>query len=191
MAIQYAGVPVELREVLLKDKPLSMLAASPKGTVPVLVMPNGTVIDESVDIMRWALRQHDPDGWLGEGSGVESLGLVQENDFEFKPHLDHYKYADRFPEYSQQHYRTEAENFLLRLERRLQQQRYLAGDECTFSDVAIFPFIRQFAFVDKRWFDQSSHPCLQRWLGSFLDSQAFLAVMTKFPVWKGITISEK
>ena len=184
MAIKYAGVPVELREVFLADKPPSMLAASPKGTVPVLVLPDGTVIDESVDIMHWALQHHDPDSWWPVGAGVEAQALIEENDFGFKPHLDHYKYADRFPEHSQQHYRTEAEKFLVKLERRLQHQQYLAGDEYTFSDIAIFPFVRQFAFVDKPWFDQSTYPGLQRWLKSFIESQDFLGTMTKLPAWK-------
>jgi len=184
MAINYAGVPVVLREVFLADKPPSMLAASSKGTVPVLVLPDGNVIDESVDIMHWALRQHDPDSWWRDDSDVEAQALVEENDFGFKLHLDHYKYADRFPEHPQQHYRAEAEKFLLKLEQRLQHQEFLTGDEYTFPDVAIFPFVRQFAFVDKPWFDQSAYPGLQRWLKSFLEAQIFLAVMTKLPAWK-------
>jgi len=183
MALNYAGVRLELREVLLKDKPRAMLIASSKATVPVLVLSDGKVIDESVDVMRWALEQQDIDHWWQEKNASDAKALVDENDFVFKPHLDHYKYADRFPARPQSHYRGEAETFLRQLEQKLEDHTYLMGNQPGFSDVAIFPFVRQFAFVDKPWFDRAPYPALQHWLQWFLDSRLFTDIMIKFPVW--------
>ena len=184
MALNYAGIAVELREVLLRDKPNSMLQASAKGTVPVLVLPGGRVIDESAEVMQWALEQRDPEQWWRKDLANETNALVEENDFVFKKHLDHYKYADRHPEQPAIFYRTAAEKFLQQLEQKLVRRRFLTGSDLTFADVAIFPFIRQFAFVDKAWFDQAPYPSLQAWLHSFLDSDLFLNVMKKFPTWR-------
>ena len=190
MTLAYAGIPVEHREVLLRDKPSSMLKASAKGTVPIMVLPDGSVIDESYTIMRWALEQRDPGHWWQEKLEIGTDALVRENDFDFKIHLDHYKYADRFPDHPASHYRQQAEKFLLNLEQKLVQHRYLQGDQLTFSDVAIFPFVRQFAFVDKTWFDQAPYPRLQAWLQSFLDSVLFTDVMRKYPLWQEGEIDE-
>lgn len=184
MAIAYAGLKVELREVLLAKKPPSMIVASPKGTVPVLVLDGGRVLDESYDVMRWALEFADPDSWWFEGRADETLQLIEENDFQFKTHLDHYKYADRFPDHPMTHYRGKGEAFLSRLESLLQQHSYLLADQLTFADVAIFPFIRQFAHVDKAWFDQAPYPYLRKWLQSLLESKLFLGAMHKFPRWE-------
>ena len=183
MALNYAGVSLEHREVLLSDKPKAMLYASAKGTVPILELADGNIIDESVDVMHWALKQQDTDDWWQEYLATRTLQLVEENDFVFKAHLDHYKYADRFPQHSQMYYRTEAEKFLLQLEKRLMTQRYLLIDQLTYADVAIFPFVRQFAFVDKPWFDQAAYPKLQIWLQWFLDSELFNSAMKKYPAW--------
>lgn len=184
ITLAYAGIPVEHREVLLRDKPAAMLKASAKGTVPILILPDGSVIDESYAIMRWALGQRDPDYWWQEKLATETDALVKENDFDFKLHLDHYKYADRFPKHPASHYRQQAEKFLLNLEQKLMQHSYLQGDQLTFSDVAVFPFVRQFAFVDKAWFDQTDYPSLQIWLQSLLDSVLFTDVMRKYPLWQ-------
>ncbi len=184
MALCYAGVKVELREVLLKDKPAAMLAASSKGTVPVLVLEDGTVLDESYDVMRWALAQHDPDGWLDDSLMEELDKLVQQNDVEFKPWLDRYKYAVGYPEFSAEYYRSEGEQFLQVLEGHLEQHAYLLRDTPCFADVAIFPFVRQFAFVDKEWFESAPYPRLQSWLEMLLASELFLGVMAKYPVWQ-------
>lgn len=184
MAIDYAGVPVELREIVFRDKPEPMLQASPKGTVPTLVLPDDAVLDESDDVMRWALRQSDPDDWLHAAYAESVRQLVDENDFVFKQHLDHYKYADRYPEYPPEEYRRRGEVFLQQLEERLNTSRYLLSDQLSFADVAIFPFIRQFAFVDKAWFDQAPYPRLQLWLNRFLKSERFRNVMHKYPVWQ-------
>ena len=183
MALNYAGITVELREILLRDKPQAMIRASEKGTVPVLLLPDGTVIDESIDVMHWALAQRDPDNWRQDDLNSGADRLVEENDLVFKKHLDHYKYADRYPQHPQSYYRDEAEKFLSQLEQRLCLHSYLAADQLTYSDVAIFPFVRQFAFVDKAWFDNAPYPKLQAWLQVFLDSDLFLSVMTKFPRW--------
>lgn len=184
MAVHYAGVEVELREVLLKDKPAAMLSASSKGTVPVLVLPDGRVLDESYDVMCWALDQQDIDHWRSRQLGAELNELVRVNDGEFKTHLDHYKYFDRFPMQSMEHYRSQAEKFLVVLEEKLTAQKYLLSETISLADVTIFPFIRQFAFVDKDWFDKSPYPKLKCWLNSFLNSELFLAVMEKHPVWQ-------
>ncbi|MEZ5529535.1 MAG: glutathione S-transferase [Porticoccaceae bacterium] len=184
MALCYAGVKVELREVLLKDKPTAMLAASPKGTVPVLVLEDGTVLDESLDVMRWALSKNDPDSWWDESLAESILELVQQNDVDFKPWLDRYKYADRYPEFSPEHYRSQCEQFLQTLEAHLGQHAYLLRDTLCFADVAIFPFIRQFALVDRDWFDAAPYPRLREWLDGLLASELFAAVMEKYPVWQ-------
>ncbi len=185
LALHSSGTAVELREVSLRDKPESMLAASPKGSVPVLLVPQGQVIDESWDIMRWALQRNDPECWLGQGHRHVDAAepLVSENDTAFKYWLDRYKYPDRYPEHPQTHYRVMAGQFLLKLESRLSTSRFLLGDERSVADVALFPFIRQFAEVDKDWFAQFPCPNLQRWLNDFLGSARFAAVMTKYAIW--------
>jgi glutathione S-transferase len=183
MAIAYSGLSVELREVFLADKPASMMQASPKGTVPILLLPNDRVVDESYEVMRWALDYRDPGSWWRTEWTDETKSLVEENDFQFKAHLDHYKYSERFPAQPKSHYRDQGESFLFKLELRLRHQQHLFAEEPTFSDVAIFPFVRQFAFVDKPWFDQLPYPYLQQWLQSFLDSQLFLSSMHKFSAW--------
>lgn len=183
MTIAYSGFPVELREVFLSNKPPSMVEASAKGTVPVLLLPDGRVVDESYDIMHRALDYRDPDSWRKAQWTEETKCLVDENDFQFKTHLDHYKYSDRFPAQPKSHYREQGARFLLKLEQRLSRHQHLLDDQMTFSDVAIFPFVRQFAFVDKPWFDQSPCPRLQQWLQSLLGSQLFLSTMDKYPAW--------
>ena len=183
MAIAYASITLEMREVALANKPAAMLAISPKGTVPVLQLSD-RVIDESIEVMRWALSQSDPENWLALDSQQEQSILIEENDNEFKGWLDKYKYWDRYPEQSQQDYRIKAENFLSTLELRLQQNSYLLGDNICMADIAIFPFIRQFAFVDKPWFDDADYPLVQRWLNQFLQSKLFEQVMEKHALWQ-------
>lgn len=186
LALYYANVQVELREVVLRDMPQSLLKVSPKATVPVMILPTDKVIDESWDIMLYALAQHDPDNWLGayDEYTMAALPLVQENDFVFKPNLDRYKYADRYPEHPAEYYRAQGEEFLLVLEHRLQAGPHLLGNEMSIADAAIFPFVRQFAFVDKAWFDQTPYTCLRDWLLKWLESDIFAAVMNKYPAWQ-------
>lgn len=184
MAIYYSSINLELREVLLRDKPPAMLAISAKGTVPVLLLPDSQVLDQSRDIMHWALAINDPQQWLNEEL-LESINdLIDFNDNRFKTHLDHYKYWERFPAESQQYYRAQCEEFLSLLEEHLGRHRYLLADRISMADIALFPFIRQFAFVDKAWFDQAPYPKLQIWLQAFLESPLFLATMKKLPPWQ-------
>jgi glutathione S-transferase len=186
LALHVSGMVVEIREVSLRNKPESMLLASPKGSVPVLALPNGKVIDESWDIMQWALRQHDPDNWLGENEVYldAAIPLLNENDSTFKAALDRYKYFERYPEHPQNFYRAQGEVFLQQLETRLCSKKFLLSDTLSSADAAIFPFVRQFAEVDKEWFAQSPYIALQLWLANFLHSNAFAAVMKKYPVWQ-------
>ncbi|HUV99436.1 MAG TPA: glutathione S-transferase [Gallionella sp.] len=185
LALYTSGMVVELREVSLRDKPASMLAASPKGSVPVLVLADGQVVDESWEIMQWALHQNDPQGWLGQNDShvYAAAPLVRENDTVFKYHLDRYKYPDRNPAYPQLHYRSKGEEFLIQLENRLAASHYLLGDGLSIADAAIFPFVRQFAEVDRAWFAQANYPALRRWLKNFIDSEGFVSVMLKYAFW--------
>jgi glutathione S-transferase len=184
-ALIASGIAVELREVMLRDKSAAMLAASPKGSVPVLVLSNGKVIDESWDIMLWALRQHDPQAWSGkDGCNTQAaLPLVIENDTTFKHNLDRYKYPERFPEKPQSAYRIAGEQFLQQLEQRLSSTPYLLGETLTLADAALLPFVRQFAEVDTGWFATAPYPALRAWLEKFTSSELFAKVMQKFPVW--------
>jgi len=187
MAIHYSKITIELREILLKDKPPSMLQVSVKGTVPVLVLPDAGIIDESREIMMWALAQEDPEHWyhgLSKEKQEQANLLIDSNDYQFKPLLDKYKYSTRHPEQSTENYRQEAEVHIQRLDQQLSQHHYLLSDQITIADIAIFPFIRQFAFVNKAWFDHSDYLHLQRWLAEFLESKLFLEVMQKHPVWQ-------
>ncbi len=177
LALRYAGVPVRIVEVSLKDKPAEMLALSPKGTVPVLSV-DGRVIEESLEIMQWALAQHDPDDWLLHGDPAV-LALITENDQMFKQHLNRYKYAERYPEQPMEHYRAKGEVFLLTLEGLLAGRDYLLASHPSLADAALVPFVRQFAHVDREWFAGSNYPKLQQWLQRYLTSDLFLQIMDK------------
>jgi len=182
LAIAYSQQQVQLREIVLKEKPPEMLQLSSKGTVPILQLSSGEVLAESLDIMAWALSLHDPDAWLaGDIHGM--LALIDENDFEFKASLDRYKYADRFPEQSESDYREQCEYFLVQLEQRLSINKYLFSAQISIADIAIFPFIRQFASVDKQWFAQSPYPHLRSWLDKLINTPLFHACMQKYPTW--------
>lgn len=187
MALSYSGVDIELREIELKNKPDEMLQASAKGTVPVLVLPSGQIVDESRDIVYWALEKNDPDDWLRQNNAAltqQTAQLIEQNDGEFKGHLDRYKYADRYPEATESYYRTQGETFLAQLDARLQSHQYLMDDRISVADIAIMPFIRQFAHVDITWFRQTSYTALQAWLDRFLTSALFTRVMNKYGPWR-------
>ena len=187
MAVSYSDVAVELREVVLRDMPASLLACSPKGTVPVLVLPGGAVLEESRDIIDWALANSDPDGWLpdpGDAPGEQARLLVDCCDTSFKQQLDHYKYAEQYPQHSADYYRLQGQVFLGQLEQRLEKHDWLCGDRMTVADVSVFPFVRQFANVDRAWFDQTAYRRLQAWLDRLLGSQLFTCVMAKYPPWR-------
>lgn len=184
MAIWAATIQVEVREISLREKPSHLLQISPKGTVPVLQLSDSTVLEQSLDIMQWALAQNDPKGWLNADPEAVNA-LITINDGDFKKALDHYKYPDRYPEHTQAFYREQGEQFLQRLETALAQHDYLLGDKPSIADVAIFPFIRQFAAVDAEWFASSPYPKLRVWLERWLESTLFAEVMQKFPTYTG------
>ena len=177
LALRYSGVPVRIVEVSLKAKPAEMLALSPKGTVPVLSV-DGRVIEQSLEIMQWALAQHDPEDWLLQGDPAV-LALIDENDQGFKYYLNRYKYPERYPEHPMEHYRAEGAVFLQKLEGLLAERDYLLTNHLTLADAALAPFVRQFAHVDRVWFAGTSYKRLQVWLQRFLDSPLFIAVMAK------------
>lgn len=188
LGIVFAGMEVELREIVLKNKPAQMLAISPKGTVPVLELAGEggsarPVIEESQDILEWALQQNDPQGLLNVDS-ARANALMDRNDSEFKHWLDRYKYADRHPELSQLEYRQKGEVFLQELENLLTSNRYLLGNNISIADIGIMPFVRQFAHVDRESFYSLPYPNLQRWLREWLEHPAFKQVMMKYQPWQ-------
>ncbi|WP_349630545.1 glutathione S-transferase [Altererythrobacter sp. KTW20L] len=178
MAMLASGIAYTHREVLLRDKPPAMLAASPKGTVPVLVLPDGTVIDESIDIMRWALAQHDPELWLPH----IDAGLIEIFDSAFKHHLDRYKYANRYGADPLVH-RAAGLVLLADLDERLAGQNYLGGATRGFSDIALFPFVRQFAAVDADWFATRAPVAVRKWLELLTASELFQRAMVPTAPW--------
>ncbi|MBD3634114.1 MAG: glutathione S-transferase [Methylophaga sp.] len=187
LAIAQSGIQCELREVVLKDKPQQLIELSPKATVPVLLTADDKLIDESIDIAFWALAQHDPDNWyqsLTSEQHEQMLALIENNDGEFKYFLDRYKYADRYPEQDERFYREQGEKTLTRLEQLLTEHDCLLRDSWTLADIALLPFIRQFAFVDKDWFDSAPYPRVRAWLEAFLESDLFRTVMKKYPQWQ-------
>ena len=199
MAIYLSGLQVEQREIVFWEKPPTMLEASPKGTVPVLVLPDGSVIDESRDIMLWALRHSQNTALYADYLRFEKKTQYKKLnewidccDDEFKTHLDHYKYSDRFPEFSQEDYRERGCEFLQRLEQQLSlssslnvsECAFLLGDKMSLADIALFPFIRQFVNVDKVWFVKANYPYLKAWLSYFIESTLFKGVMKNRPVWQ-------
>ena len=184
LGILFAELQVELREITLKNKPPQMLAISPKGTVPVLQLLDGTVIEESREIMIWALAQRDSQGLLNAETLLEANALIDKNDNEFKYWLDRYKYADRHLEISQTEYRQQGEVFLQLLEKLLTKNSYLLGESITIADIGIMPFVRQFAHVNRNVFYDLPYPNLQRWLQDWLSHPLFLQAMTKFKPWQ-------
>jgi len=186
MAIAASGQTCALREVVLRNKPPEMIAASPKGTVPVLVLPDDQVIEESLEIMHWALGRNDPEGWLAplNNDHAEIDALIAENDGPFKDNLDRYKYPTRYENADPIHHRTQGTAFLEKLNARLTEHKYLCGDGFTFADAAIAPFVRQFANTDRNWFDGLELSDVQRWLKTILESDRFSGVMEKYPAWE-------
>ena len=182
MALKYAGIQVEHREIALRSKPHSMLLASPKGTVPVLCV-DGRVLDQSLDIMYWALEKSDPDGWR-EVDAVLSRAWIEKNDGPFKALLDQYKYPNRFPDLNQVDVLNGAIELMLKpMESALQSSKYLMGNKMSLVDVAIFPFIRQFAAVNPQRFEGLPFALVRTWLDQHLESALFHSVMDKHPTW--------
>jgi glutathione S-transferase len=185
LAIKVSGVSVALREILLRNKPAALIAASAKATVPVLQLSDGTVLDESLDIMRWALALRDPQSWIRADERGEAQALIDINDGEFKQALDRYKYAPRHPERPAAAYRDEAvESMLQPLNERLSHHRFLLRDTRSLADMAIAPFVRQFASVDEAWFEAAPLPHLRAWMEGIVASPLFESVMPKFAPWK-------
>lgn len=213
LALMHCGAQCELREIVLRDKPAHMLDVSTKGTVPILLLPmtgngaaaavanstiysedinvNYRVLDESIDVMHWAMNENptrhlqNANAWLTiqTMSSDEINALIEQNDVEFKDHLDKYKYSDRHPEHSQAFYFEQAMPFLEKLESILSQSPYLGGSQFRFLDAAILPFIRQFSMVEPKQFDALPLPKLQQWLAQELESELFVSVMQKIPLW--------
>jgi glutathione S-transferase len=179
MALLVSAQPVEIREVVLRNKPAELIAASPKATVPVLVLATGDVIDQSLDIMRWALRRNDPEGWL-DG---DDQALIADNDGPFKHHLDRYKYPERHGSDPQAH-RDAALLILSGLEERLTGRTNLCRDSRSLADMAIIPFVRQFAATDRSWFDTQPLPRLKEWLARHESSPLFEKAMVRLAPWK-------
>ncbi|MEL6694152.1 MAG: glutathione S-transferase [Pseudomonadota bacterium] len=188
MAIAAAGIECRLREVVLRDKPAEMLEASPKATVPVIVETDGTVIEESLDVMAWALAQNDPEDWLApeQGSRADMDALIAESDGPFKRALDRYKYPNRYEAegVDREEQRALGLRFLEKLNAQLAGRAQLFGNRVSHADIAIFPFIRQFANTDRTWFDALDLPNLQSWLEGHLESARFKQIMPKFAQWK-------
>lgn len=193
LAIAASGLRCELREVVLRSKPPELLAVSPKATVPVLVLPGGKVIEQSLEIMLWALRQSDPEGWLAtQHESVDSMqSLIAANDDDFKQHLDRYKYPNRYPNehagkdqaFAQAH-RAGAACWLIALETRLARHAWLTGATASLADMAILPFVRQFAHTDADWFASQPWPNLGLWLMRWESGALFQRVMEKYPPWQ-------
>lgn len=178
LAWMISGMTCEIREVKLSAKPEAMLEISPKGTVPVLLLADGKVVEQSLDIMRWALGQSDPEGWLQREDG----DLIARNDGEFKQHLDHYKYPERHGS-DPLEARTKAGEFLMLLNARLAAHGQLVSKGRGLADMAIMPFVRQFSAVDRAWFDAQPWPDLRAWLDGHLESALFASIMLRLKPW--------
>ncbi len=182
MALKYADIEFEHREIELRNKPQSMLLASPKGTVPVLCV-DGLVLDQSLDIMRWALGKSDPQSWRAVDT-VLSQAWIEKNDGPFKALLDQYKYPNRYSELNQEEILGAALDLMLKpMELALESHQYLLGDKLTWVDIAIFPFIRQFSMVNPREFNELPFVLVKQWLKQHVESELFHSVMNKHPVW--------
>ena len=181
LALRYAGCDVQVIEVKMKEKPAELLALSPKGTVPVLDTGDG-VLEESLDIMRWALDRHDPEDWrllADPAVARQADALIARNDSAFKAQVNLYKYAERYPDYSRAHYRAQAEPWLAELESLLEGRPWLLAEHPSLADAALLPLMRQFAGVEPQWFAEAAYPRLRSWLQGWLGSSLFKAVMAK------------
>lgn len=187
LALSISRQHCALREVVLRDKPAEMIEISPKATVPVLQLPQGDVLEESLDIMLWALNQNDPDHWLTppQGDMATMRDIIARNDGPFKYHLDRYKYPHRYEDVTDAtEHRQAGFDILTELNGRLAQTDQLFGDRISLADAALFPFIRQFANTDRDWFDAQPLAHLQRWLAGHLASPLFEGIMAKYPAWQ-------
>ena len=184
MAIHASGQKCELREVLLRDKPPSMLEYSPKGTVPVLILQDGYVIDESLDVIDWALNLNDPDDWQRSKDTKKTKELIKINDGEFKYHLDRYKYSKRYDNEDPEFHRKKCLKFIESINNELNNSEYIFDDNISYADIVLLPFIRQFRIADMEWFDSLPYDNLKKWLSNFLESSLLNSIMKKYDLWK-------
>ena len=184
MAIHISDQRCELREVLLRDKPPSMLQYSAKGTVPVLILQDGKVIDESLDVIDWALNLNDPDDWQRSKDKEKTKELIKINDGEYKYHLDRYKYSKRYDNEDPEFHRKKCLKFIESINNELNNSKYIFDDNISYADIVILPFIRQFRIADIEWFDSLPYDNLKKWLSSFLDSSLLNSIMKKYDLWK-------
>jgi Glutathione S-transferase len=184
MAIHASGQKCELREVLLRDKPPSMLEYSPKGTVPVLILQDGNVIDESLDVIDWALNLNDPDDWQRSKDTKKTKELIKINDGEFKYHLDRYKYSKRYDNEDPEFHRKKCLKFIESVNNELNYSKYIFDDNISYADIVLLPFMRQFRIADMEWFDSLPYDNLKEWLSSFLNSPLLNSIMKKYDLWK-------
>ena len=184
MAIHISGQRCELREVLLRDKPPSMLEYSAKGTVPVLILQDGKVIDESLDVIDWALNLNDPDNWQRSKDTKKTKELIKINDGEFKYHLDRYKYSKRYDNEDPEFHRKKCLKFIESVNNELNNSKYIFDDNISYADIVLLPFIRQFRIADIEWFDSLPYDNLKKWLSSFLGSSLLNSIMKKYDLWK-------
>ena len=184
MAIHISGQKCELREVLLRDKPPSMLEYSPKGTVPVLILQDGNVIDESLDVIDWALNLNDPYDWQRSKDTKKTKELTKINDGEFKYHLDRYKYSKRYDNEDPEFHRKKCLKFIESLNNELNNSKYIFDNNISYVDIVLLPFIRQFRIADMEWFDSLPYDNIKVWLSKFLDSFLLNIIMKKYDLWK-------
>ena len=189
LALAVSEQVCELREVVLKAKPTELMQASVKGTVPVLVLPDGKVLDQSLDIMHWALSRNDPGQWLTANTGQPDSArlLIDDCDRSFKLHLDRYKYPGRYAGSDAQVHRSAGAHWLAKLNLQLAPSAWLHGAKVTLADMAIGPFVRQFAQTDRAWFEAQDWPQLRQWLARLVSSDLFERAMHKYPAWKSGT----
>ena len=185
-AIRSSKIIVEIREIKLQEKPFEFLKLSPKGTVPVLITNSGVVLEESLDIIYWALNKNDPHKWLAKGKleNQEIKKILYDLENKFKPNLDKYKYSSRFPDIDQYLYRDKNLYFLKKLNSYLENNNSLNCEYLTLLDYAIFPFVRQFRNVDQEWFEKLNFIFLDKWINQIIDSQDFSSIMKKFKKWE-------
>ena len=182
MALSYSKVSYEHREILLRERPKILYELSSKGTVPVLQLMNGTVIDESLDIMKWCLKQNDLEGWYEDDISLQDK-MILKNDNQFKYWLDRYKYHIRYKEFSFEEYQNKIKKYFDYYNQILKNNLFLMGEKINLVDIAIMPFVRQGAHVDLNWFVKT-FPALQTWLAKLKDNPLFLTTMTKYEVWE-------
>ena len=181
ISLYYSKISYEHREILLKDRPGELYALSPKGTVPVLNLPDGKVLDESLDIMKWSMSIYDSDSWFVNNIS-DQLNAIKTNDYHFKKWLDKYKYHDRYPEFPVQYYKDKCEGILNSLEKKLDEENFLFSQKISLGDMALLPFIRQFANVDIIWFN-GRFVNLSKWMGELIESEVFQSMMKKYEIW--------